>query len=354
MQSILKTIKLLSDPTRLRILLLLESDELSVAELQEILSTGQSSISTHLSQMRQAGLVEDRRTGKSVLYRLPDALRPPASPGTSTANHKSGSATPPSLPEAANAEDGSRSPITADPHDGGFTEILSLARRAASEIPEAGKDSEALRLVLEKRQDKVRAYFDELAGKFGRQYVPGRSWKGLAEALLRLMPPMVVADLGAGEGTFSQLLAQRAARVIAVDNSGKMVEYGSQLAREHGLTNIEYRQGDMEALPVEDATVDLAFFSQSLHHAPHPERAVREAYRILRPGGRIAVLDLLKHHLEEARDLYADHWLGFSEVELVGFLRDAGFTMVQSEVVHREEQAPHFQTLLAVGDKPAG
>ncbi|MBA3976205.1 MAG: transcriptional regulator [Candidatus Solibacter sp.] len=338
MQSILKTIKLLSDPTRLRILLLLESDELSVAELQEILSTGQSSISTHLSQMRQAGLVEDRRTGKSVLYRLPDALRPPASPGTSTAN----------------AESGSRSPIAGDPHNGGFTEILSLARRAALEIPDAAQDVEALRLVLEKRRDKVRAYFDELAGKFGRQYVPGRSWKGLAEALLRLMPPLVVADLGAGEGTFSQLLAQRAARVIAVDNSGKMVEYGSQLAREHGLTNIEYRQGDMEALPVEDETVDLAFFSQSLHHAPHPERAVREAYRILRPGGRIAVLDLLKHHLEEARELYADHWLGFSEVELVGFLRDAGFTKVQSEVVHREEQAPHFQTLLAVGDKPAG
>jgi ArsR family transcriptional regulator len=314
MQSILKTIKLLSDPTRLRILLLLEREELSVAELQEILSAGQSSISTHLSQMRQAGLVEDRRTGKNVLYRLPDG------------------------------------PVRGE----GFDDLLGVARLAASEIAEVGKDSEALRLVLEKRQDKVRAYFDELAGKFGRQYVPGRSWKGLAEALLRLMPPMVIADLGAGEGTFSQLLAQRAARVIAVDNSEKMVEYGSQLAREHGLTNIQYRHGDMEALPVADATVDLAFFSQSLHHAPHPERAVREAYRIMRPGGRIAVLDLLKHHLEEARDLYADHWLGFSEVELVGFLRDAGFTKVQSEVVHREEQAPHFQTLLAVGDKPAG
>lgn len=313
MQSILKTIKLLSDPTRLRILLLLEREELSVAELQEILSTGQSSISTHLSQMKQAGLVEDRRTGKYVIYRLPGE----------------------------------------DSRGDGFDALLGVARRAAGEIPEAAQDAEALRLVLDKRRDKVRAYFDELAGRFGRQYVPGRSWKGLAGALLRLMPPMVVADLGAGEGTFSQLLAQRAARVIAVDNSEKMVEYGSQLAREHGLTNIEYRQGDMEALPVEDASVDIAFFSQSLHHAPHPERAVREAYRILRPGGRIAVLDLLKHHMEEARELYADHWLGFSEVELVGFLCEAGFVGVKSEVVHREEQAPHFQTLLAVGDKLA-
>lgn len=310
MQSILKTIKLLSDPTRLRILLLLEQEELSVAELQEILSMGQSSISTHLSQMRQAGLVEDRRLGKNVLYRL-------AGPGLD-----------------------------------GFSGLMELARRAAGEIPVAARDMEALRLVLEKRRDRVRAYFDELAGKFGRQYVPGRSWKGLAETLLRLMPPMVVADLGAGEGTFSQLLAQRAKQVIAVDNSEKMVEYGSQLARDHGLSNIEYRAGDLEALPVKDGTVDLAFFSQSLHHAQHPERAVSEAFRILRPGGRIAVLDLLKHHMEEARELYADQWLGFSEVELAGFLKTAGFAGVQTSVVHREEQAPHFQTLMAVGDKP--
>jgi len=311
MQSILKSIKLLSDPSRLRMLLLLEREELSVAELQEILSMGQSSISTHLSQMRQAGLVEDRRMGKNVLYRLSDKV------------------------------------------ENGQAGLIELARKAAVEIPEAAQDFEALRLVLSKRKDKVRAYFDELAGKFGRQYVPGRSWKGLAETLLKLMPPMVIADLGAGEGTFSQLLAQRAARVIAVDNSEKMVEYGSQLAREYGLGNLEYRVGDMEAVPIEDGAVDLAFFSQSLHHALHPGRAVAEAYRILRPGGRIAVLDLLKHHMEEAREMYADHWLGFSEVELVGFLSKAGFTGVQTAVVHREEQAPHFQTLLCVGDKPA-
>ena len=313
MQSILKTIKLLSDPNRLRMLLLLEREELSVAELQEILSMGQSSFSTHLSQMRQAGLVEDRRTGKNVLYRLPE---------------------PQSRME-------------------GFPGAMELARLAAREVPEAAQDEEALRLVLSKRRDKVRAYFDELAGKFGKQYVPGRSWKGLAETLLKLMPQMEIADLGAGEGTFSQLLAQRAARVIAVDNSEKMVEYGAQLAREHGLDNLEYRLGDMESLPIEDSSVDLAFFSQSLHHAQHPERAVREAHRIVRPGGRIAVLDLLKHHMEEAREVYADHWLGFSEVELLGFLKQAGFANVHVDVVHREEQAPHFQTLLAVADKPA-
>lgn len=307
MPSILKTFRLLADPNRLRLLLLLEQEELSVAELQEILSLGQSTISTHLAQLKAEELVEDRRTGKHVLYRM--------------------------------------KPI-------GIAGMLDVLRQGAREIPEAGLDAAALRLVLARRRDKVRAYFDELAGKFGRHYVPGRSWKGLAETLLKLLPPLVIADLGAGEGMMAQLLAQRAERVIAVDSSEKMVEFGAGLARKHGLENLDYRLGDMEQLPIEDESVDVAFFSQSLHHAPHPERALGEAYRILRPGGRIAVLDLLKHHFEEARELYADLWLGFSEAELTGLMEGAGFLCCETAIVHREEQAPHLQTLLATGDKP--
>ena len=314
MPSILKSFRLLADPNRLRVLLLLEREELSVAELQDILSMGQSTISTQLSQLRQAGLVEDRRTGKNVLYRLKEF-------------------------RGAQAAE--------------FADLMNVLRRGAAEIPETTHDLEALNLTLARRKDKVRAYFDELAGKFGRHYVPGRSWKGLAETLLKLMPPLTVADLGAGEGTFSQLLAQRARHVIAVDNSEKMVEYGAGLARSHGLLNIDYRLGDMEALPIDDASVDLAFFSQSLHHAQHPERAIREAWRILRPGGRIAVLDLLSHHFEEARDLYADVWLGFSEVDLTAFLRNAGFSAIETAIVHKEEQPPHFQTLLSIARKPS-
>lgn len=306
MPSILKTFRLLADPNRLRLLLLLEQEELSVAELQEILSLGQSTISTHLAQLKAEELVEDRRTGKHVLYRL--------------------------------------KPI-------GIAGLLDVMRQGAREIPEAGLDVAALRLVLARRQDKVRAYFDELAGKFGRHYVPGRSWKGLAETVLKLLPPLVIADLGAGEGMMAQLLAQRAERVIAVDSSEKMVEFGAGLARKHGLANLDYRLGDMEQLPIEDEIVDVAFFSQSLHHAPHPERALGEAYRILRPGGRIAVLDLLKHHFEEARELYADLWLGFSEAELTRLMEVAGFACCETAIVHREEQAPHLQTLLATGDK---
>ncbi len=304
MASILKSLRLAADPNRLRLLLLLESEELSVAELQEILAKGQSQISTYLAQLKQVGLVEDRRTGKNAFYRL---HAPP--------------------------------------------QLMSLLREAAAEIPEAETDCEALRLVLRKRQDTMRRYFDELAGKFGRQYVPGRSWKGIAEALLKLMPPLVIADLGAGEGTISQLMAQRAKKVIAIDNSEKMVEFGSALARQHGIANLEYRLGDIEEVPIRSATVDLAFLSQALHHAVHPDRALAEARRILKPGGRIAVLDLNRHHFEEAREMYADLWLGFTELEIEKYLKTTGFRNVETAIVHREAEAPYFETLLGTGEK---
>jgi ArsR family transcriptional regulator len=208
-----------------------------------------------------------------------------------------------------------------------------------------------MRSVLRKRQDKMRSFFDSVAGRLGKDYVPGQSWKGVAEALLRLMPPMVIADLGAGEGAFTLLLAQRAKKVIAVDTSAKMIEVGRDQALRHGVDNVEFRLGDMEEIPIADEEVDLVFFSQSLHHALHPGRAIEEAARIL-VRGRIVLLDLAKHRFEEARELYADEWLGFSEAELEAMLEKAGFTDVQTSVVHKEPESPQFQTLLAVANKP--
>lgn len=311
--SLLKSLRLLGDSTRVRLLMLLEQEELSVAELQEILAKGQSQISTHLAQLKQAGLVEDRREGKNNFYRLRE-------------EHRTGERT--------------------------FSKLLELLQQSASGVPEASGDGEALQLVLSKRRDRMRSYFDGLAGRFGREYLPGRSWQGLAEALLGLLPPIVIADLGAGEGTFSQLLARRARRVLAIDSSERMVEFGRDLATRNGVENLEYRRGDMEAVPVADGEVDLAFFSQSLHHALRPARAIEEAWRIVKPGGRIAILDLVRHQFAEAREMYADVWLGFTEVEIRHFLSAAGFEQISTAVVHRETELPNFETLLALADKP--
>lgn len=304
MPSILKSLKLLSDPTRIRILLLLADESLNVAELQEILGMGQSRISTQLSQLRQEGLVTSSRSGKNNVY----AIEAPAA-------------------------------------------LMEVARQAAAEIPEVVADSQTLNHILRKRRDKTRAYFDDLAGKFGRSYVPGRSWKSLAEAMLKILNYKVVADLGAGEGTLAQLLAPRADKVIAVDNSPKMVEFGKDLAKQHGLRQLDYRLGDIENPPIDDNSVDLAIFSQALHHAEHPQKALDSAFRILAPGGKLVILDLMQHSFEQARELYYDTWLGFSEVEIYKMMEKAGFKDVETTIVDKESEAPHFQTLLATATK---
>ncbi|RYD18252.1 MAG: metalloregulator ArsR/SmtB family transcription factor [Verrucomicrobiaceae bacterium] len=302
MPSMLKSLKLLSDPTRLRILMLVENEELSVAEMQEVLGMGQSRISTQLSQLKAEGLVSDERSGKNNIY----TCSAPA-------------------------------------------DLMEVARLAAAEVPEVSSDEAALRHLLRKRKDTARAYFDELAGRFGKDYVPGRSWKALAEALIKVLNYKVVADLGAGEGTLAQLLAQRAEKVIAVDLSPKMVEFGQELATQNGLKNLEYRIGDIEVPPIEDASLDLAILSQALHHAEHPQKALDAAFRILKPGGRLIVLDLLQHHFEEARELYADRWLGFSESDLAAMLEKSGFQQIETIVADRETAEPRFQTLLGIG-----
>lgn len=309
MTSILKTLRLVSDPGRLRLLLLMEEDEFSVAELQEILILGQSTISTHLARLKEAGLVEDRRVGKNNFYRMAQ----------------------------------------------GTTAVLlkELLREARPEIAEADADRSAAQQVLRKRQDRMRLFFDSVAGRLGRDYVPGRSWKGLAEALLRLLPPLEIIDMGSGEGAYALLLALRAKRVIAVDASEKMLEIGREQAARAGLKNIEFRLGDMEAAPVDAASADLVFFSQSLHHALHPEHAIQEAARMLRPCGRIVLLDLLRHRYEEARELYADEWLGFAESELEEWLSRAGFREIQISIVDKDPETPQFQALLVVAEKPA-
>ena len=295
----------LHDPTRLRILALLEEEELSVAELQEILHLGQSRISTHLAHLRRVGLVQPRREGKRTYYSLVKKL------------------------------------------DRETRQILDSALLTLAEVPGAKGDKASLKLVLEKRRASAREHFNRVAGRLGKSFCPGRTWTEIGPLLAHLIPRVVVADLGAGEGWLSQLLARRAEKVIAVDNSPKMVAFGRTEAKKKGIANLEFRLGDLAEPPIPANSVDVVILSQALHHAANPQQAVTAAAGLLRKGGRLVVLDLNQHHYDPARELYGDHWLGFSEADLRAWLAAAGLQHIEVQLLTPEPEPPHFQPTLA-------
>ena len=290
-------------------LALLLKEELSVAELQEILGMAQSRISSQLALLRQAGFVTDRREGKKAFYSLRSNL------------------------------------------DRKKLILLKAAGESVADLPESREDLANLDRSLQKRRQVSEQYFNLIAGRLGKNHCPGRSWEAIGHLALRLVPAITVADLGAGEGLLSQLIAHRAERVWCIDNSVKMVEVGTELAKKNGLANLTYKLGDIERVPLPDKTVDLAILSQALHHASHPQTAVDEACRILKPGGQLLILDLKEHTFEKAHELYGDLWLGFKESALHGFLKKAGFQKVEVATVSRETNEPYFETLLASGVK---
>lgn len=311
MSETVELLKLLADPTRLRIVHLLHGEELNVAELQEVLDMGQSRISSHLALLRQAGTVVDRREGKRSFYSL-------ARQSTAHA-----------------------------------AKLLEVTLEATRPEPQIAEDNRHLQRILERRREEAERYFNEVAGRLGKNYCPGRSWEAIGHFLLFLTPEIDIADLGAGEGVLSQLLARRARKVWCIDKSPRMVEVGRELAEAHGIENLHYKVGDIEKVPLADASTDLALLSQALHHAEHPLTAAKEAFRILRPGGQVAIIDLLEHQFERAREIYADRWLGFTHNQIYTFLSEAGFSQISVETVSREEQEPFFETILARGVKPA-
>jgi ubiquinone/menaquinone biosynthesis C-methylase UbiE/DNA-binding transcriptional ArsR family regulator len=309
MPDTLKSLRALADPTRLRIVALLEREELSVNELQQITRMGQSRISTHLRQLQEAELVQFRRDGKRTFYKL---------------NIKA---------------------------DATAREFIQLAIRGAHEMPDFPSDQINLKRIVKRRQEQAQLYFDQVAGRFDRSYGPGRSWQAFGQMLLRVLPALTVADLGSGEGLLSQLLARRAKKVIAVDNSDRIVAFGASKAKKLGLKNLEFRLGDLENPPVDPESVDLVVLSQALHHAKDPGRAVQGAARLLKPGGQLMILDLLAHQFEKARELYGDTWLGFAESDLHKWLETAGLKKIEVTVVAEEEQPPNFKTVLACGER---
>lgn len=305
---ITETLQVLSDSTRLRMLRLLAHEELSVAELQELLEMGQSRISSHLGLLRRHDMVSDRKDGKKTYYTL-------------------------------NTE---------------ITRRFELIRVALTEQSEESfweTDQSSLARIVDRRRRATELYFDEVAERLGKNYVPGRSWDAIGHFLFQLVPKITIADLGAGEGMISQLLAEKAKKVYCIDSSKSMVRIGKELAQSKNLANLTYKHGDIEKVPLPKGSVDLALMSQSLHHAQRPEVALSEAFRILREDGQLVVLDLKKHQFEKARDLYGDKWLGFAENELYRMVKEAGFRKVKVETVSKEEQEPYFETILARGEK---
>lgn len=301
--------RLLGDDVRLRLLRVLAREQLNVKELTAILGIAQSGVSRHLGLLRKSGLVEERREGGYAYY----SLRPQTDPVL----HGVWQALEPQL--------------TAEPAD-----------------PELRADESRLHEVLRLRKEDFLAH-----GSGSGQLVPGRSWAAWSRALGHLLPPLVVVDAGCGEGYLTVEAAAWAARVIAVDRSREMLRRARQLARKRQLDNITWKVGEIEALPLETDSADVVLLSQALHHAAHPAQAVADAARVVRPGGRVLVLDLRAHDQEWVRSRLGDQWLGFSDERLDSLLCQAGLVEVRVGVGARLKGDP-FTVLVASGRKPDG
>jgi ArsR family transcriptional regulator len=302
--------RVLGDEARLRLLRVLSRERLNVTELTGVLGLAQSGVSRHLGLLKDAGLVAEERDGGFSYYRLAGAL-------------------------------------------GDGDEVLSKLLRAqfdsAAAEPSVRADDARLQEVLRLRKEN----FDRHAApdtRDARQLVPGRSWAAWSRALGLLMPPLKVADLGCGEGYLTIEAARWASRVIAVDRSEAVLERARALARRRRVSNVIWKKGELEKLPIGDGTVEVAMLSQALHHAHDPARAVAEAARITAPGGRVLLLDLRAHQEEWVRSKLGDRRLGFEDEELQRMLSGAGLTTVRVGVGARKAGDP-FTVLVAVGLK---
>lgn len=303
-------LRLLGDPTRLRLLRVLSAESLNVSELTGVLGVAQSGVSRHLGLLREAGLVTEERAGGYSWYRRSDALSDGAGP----------------------------------------LGLLGtwLGSEFAHPTPEMRADDARLEEVRRLRKESFSEH--GVAGDERRQLVPGRSWPAWARALGLLLPKVDVADLGCGEGYLTLEAARWARHVTAIDRSKDVLERGKALARRRKLANITWKRGDLERVPLPDKSTDLVLLSQALHHAENPAHALAEAHRILRPGGRVLVLDLREHGESWVRSRLGDKWFGFSERQLEALLVQAGFTNTAVRIGARRTGDP-FTVLIAAGEK---
>ncbi len=313
MRSVSALYRLLGDEARLRLLRVLARERVNVTELTGVLGLAQSGVSRHLGLLKEAGLVSEERDGGYSYYRLAAPLR-----------------------EGVHA----------------LAPVLQAQCDEAAADPPVRADDARLQEVLRLRKEN----FDAHAGpdtRDHRQLVPGRSWAAWSRALGLLMPRLKVADLGCGEGYLTIEAARWASRVIAVDRSEPVLKRARSLARRRRVSNGIWKKGELEKLPVNDASVDVAMLSQALHHAQNPGRAVAEAARITVPGGHVLVLDLRRHQEEWVRGKLGDRRLGFDDEELKRLLAGAGLADVKVGVGARKAGDP-FTVLIASGTKPHG
>ena len=302
--------RLLGDEARLRLLRVLDKDRFNVKELTGILGLAQSGVSRHLGLLKESELVIEERDGAYSFYRL--------------------------------------SPVIRDDKSSPLWPLLQAQFDASASSPLVRADDSRLQEVLRMRRENFEHVGPET--RDGRQLVPGRSWAAWSRALGMLLPPLDVADLGCGEGYLTIETARWAKHVIAIDRSAGVLARAKALATRKRLSNITWKKGELEALPIDTASTDVALLSQALHHAADPVTALAEASRILKPGGRLLILDLRPHDETWVREKLGDQWFGFSDEHLSGMLTRAGFTDVRVALGARRTNDP-FTVLLAVGTK---
>lgn len=280
---VLDSLAALADPVRGRLLLALERHELAVGELAATLQLPQSTVSRHLKTLVDAGWVRARADGPSRRYHIAEVGR-----GTPTG------------------------------------QLWAAVREPLAALPAAPHDAERLRAVIAERRSATRAFFSSTADAWDRLRVELFGARADLLALLALLDDeMVVGDLGCGTGAVADVLAPFVGRVIAVDHSREMLAVARR--RLDGRANVELHEGDLEALPIADGTLDVALLVLTLHHLPDPAAVFGEAARVLRPTGRLVVIDMAPHDRERYRQEMGHVWLGFSEAQLATWLADAGF-----------------------------